>query len=68
MTPSQLAQAVQVASPRVQLMVEALLQAQVEITGHHSGKIELAYLHTQVKINMSVNLGCYKFDTVKEIA
>lgn len=62
MTPSQLAQAVQVASPRVQLMVEALLQAQADILGHELGKVELAYAHAQVKMSLVVSLGCYKWE------
>lgn len=61
MTANQLATAVREASPRVQTMVEALLQAQGDILGHDLGKVELAYAHQQVKLSLVISLGCYKF-------
>ena len=67
MTANQLATGVRDASPRVQAMVEALLQAQADILGYELGKVELAYAHSQVKMSLSVSLGCSKFDKAIEV-
>lgn len=68
LTATQLAHAVQTASPRVRLMVEALLSSQAAIEGYDLGKVELAYAHRQVKLSLVVSLGCYKFDRETRIS
>lgn len=62
MTANQLATSVRDASPRIKAMIEALLQAQADIVGHDAGKVELPFLNTSVKINLSISLGSYTID------
>lgn len=61
LTADQLASAVRnVASLRIQTMIEALLQARQSILAHDVGKVEIAFAHEQVKISLSVSLGGYQ--------
>ena len=60
LTADELTTAITMAPPRLQTMIEALLQAQETIQNYNVGKVELAYAHAQVKMSLMVSLGCHK--------
>lgn len=59
-TMSPLAVAVTDAPPRIQAMIEALLREEEAILRYDVGRVELNYAHAQVKMTLTVSLGCHK--------
>ena len=62
MTREALARYILTAPPRVALMIEALACEEQKIVRDDVGQVALAFAYRQVKLSVTVSLGCYKLD------